>query len=50
MHNTIVDGLETRDETYNIARLVVSALIAKIHAIKWTPAILNSDALDMNAA
>ena len=56
-HNAIVDGLYqtygdlyTSDERYNIARLVVSALIAKIHTIEWTPAILNSDAPDMNAA
>ena len=49
-HNAVVDGLYhiygdlyTTDERFNIARLVVSALIVKIHTIEWTPAILNSE-------
>ena len=54
-HNAIVDGLyqtygDIKLQVKDIARLVVSALIAKIHTIEWTPAILNSDAPDMNAA
>src|SRR5262249_9329485 len=31
------------DRIYNTARLIVSALIAKIHTVEWTPAILATD-------
>ncbi len=45
-HNVLCDALKReypdwdRNRVYNTARLVVSALIAKIHTIEWTPAIL----------
>lgn len=45
-HNAICDHLHKRypelsdDDLYDKARLVVSALIAKIHTLEWTPAII----------
>jgi hypothetical protein len=45
-HNAICDGLKqaypgwTDEELYQRARLVLSALIAKIHTAEWTPAII----------
>ncbi|WP_192360351.1 peroxidase family protein [Mesorhizobium mediterraneum] len=45
-HNVLCDGLKREypdwlpDRIYNTARLIVAALIAKIHTIEWTPAIL----------
>lgn len=35
------------ESVYHTARLVVSALIAKIHTVEWTPAILATEALDI---
>jgi len=59
-HNHIVDELRkfdaakgneavnySNDELYNIARLIISALLAKIHTIEWTPAILDNDLGDI---
>jgi hypothetical protein len=51
-HNTICAALRaeyrgwSEDKIYNTARLVVAALIAKIHTIEWTPAILATEAID----
>jgi Animal haem peroxidase len=45
-HNTVCDTLKasypnwTDEELFQRARLVVSALIAKIHTVDWTPAII----------
>ncbi|MGZ4318458.1 MAG: peroxidase family protein [Gaiellaceae bacterium] len=45
-HNAVCDHLHERypelsdDDLYDKARLVVAALIAKIHTIEWTPAII----------
>jgi hypothetical protein len=45
-HNAICDALRrdypnlTDDELYNKARLVNAALMAKIHTVEWTPAII----------
>jgi hypothetical protein len=46
-HNAIVDELKTKeqrdwtdDELYDTARLINSALMAKIHTVEWTPAII----------
>jgi len=45
-HNAVCDALQrvypgwTDDELYQRARLVISALIAKIHTAEWTPVIL----------
>ena len=45
-HNTICDHLHERhpelgdDELFDKARLVVAALMAKIHTVDWTPAII----------
>ncbi|WP_320773511.1 peroxidase family protein [Streptomyces sp. CRN 30] len=47
-HNTVCDALRaeypamSEDRVYQTARLVVSALIAKIHTVEWTPAILGT--------
>ena len=52
-HNVLVDELQRAypswddERTYQTARLIVSALIAKIHTIEWTPAILGTEALDI---
>ncbi|WP_372344865.1 peroxidase family protein [Streptomyces sp. KL116D] len=52
-HNTVCDALRAQypsmseDRIYHTARLVVSALIAKIHTVEWTPAILATKAIDI---
>jgi hypothetical protein len=52
-HNLVTDELRRAypswdpERTYQTARLVVSALIAKIHTIEWTPAILGTRALEI---
>lgn len=53
-HNAVCDELRhaycswSEEQIYQTARLVVSALIAKIHTIEWTPAILATEALDIS--
>jgi hypothetical protein len=52
-HNVLCDELRTSYPTWNderifqTARLIISALIAKIHTIEWTPAILATKAIDI---
>jgi Animal haem peroxidase len=52
-HNLLCDELHRHyplwsdDRVYNTARLIVSALIAKIHTVEWTPAILATRAIDI---
>jgi hypothetical protein len=52
-HNVVCDALrrEYRDwnnmRVFHTARLVISALIAKIHTVEWTPAILATEAIDV---
>ena len=52
-HNLICDELcghyrgWSDDRVYHTARLIVSALIAKIHTVEWTPAILATKAIDL---
>lgn len=52
-HNILVDELRslypwwTDDRLYQTARMIVAALIAKIHTVEWTPAILGTEALDI---
>jgi hypothetical protein len=52
-HNVVCDELRAHyagwsdDRVFNTARLIVSALIAKIHTVEWTPAILATDAIDL---
>ena len=52
-HNAICDAIRREypcwpgDEVFRVARLVNSALIAKIHTIEWTPAILTHPALQV---
>jgi Animal haem peroxidase/Catalase len=52
-HNVVCDELRTHypawsdDRIFNTARLVVSALIAKIHTVEWTPAILATEPIDV---
>jgi len=51
-HNAICDHLNRAypdwndNRLFNVARLINAALIAKIHSIEWTPAILPNKALD----
>lgn len=53
-HNAVCDALRhaycswSDEQVYQTARLVVSALIAKIHTIEWTPTILATEALDIS--
>ena len=50
-HNTICAGLEsaypahpwTSDQLFKTARLINAAVMAKIHTVEWTPAILAND-------
>ncbi|MGW5734244.1 MULTISPECIES: peroxidase family protein [Streptomyces] len=52
-HNAVCAALRSaypamsEDSVYDTARLVVSALIAKIHTVEWTPAILATKAIDL---
>ncbi|WP_338092601.1 peroxidase family protein [Salipiger mangrovisoli] len=52
-HNLLVGELQRAyphwddERLYQTARLIVSALIAKIHTVEWTPAILGTEALDI---
>ncbi|MGH3825142.1 MAG: peroxidase family protein, partial [Pseudonocardiaceae bacterium] len=52
-HNLLCDELRAHyrgwsdDQVYQTARLIVSALIAKIHTVEWTPAILATEAIDL---
>ncbi|MFD6289617.1 peroxidase family protein [Streptomyces sp. NPDC060205] len=52
-HNAVCDALRAEypsmneERVYHTARLVVSALIAKIHTVEWTPAILATKAIDI---
>lgn len=52
-HNVVCDELRrehpdwSEEQIYQTARLIVSALIAKIHTVEWTPAILGTEALDV---
>ncbi|MET9886450.1 peroxidase family protein [Streptomyces sp. NPDC006430] len=52
-HNVVCEALRQEyplldeDRVYHTARLVVSALIAKIHTVEWTPAILATEVIDI---
>jgi hypothetical protein len=52
-HNAICDALRAEypqlydQRIYQTARLVIGALIAKIHTIEWTPAILATEVLKL---
>ncbi|MFD9909281.1 peroxidase family protein [Streptomyces sp. NPDC059063] len=52
-HNAVCEALRAaypsmgEESVYQTARLVVSALIAKIHTVEWTPAILATEAIDI---
>ena len=52
-HNAICDHLKAQypdwDDTrlFNVARLINAAIMAKIHSVEWTPAILPNQALDV---
>ena len=51
-HNAICDMLHAAypdwddNRLFNVARLINAAVMAKIHSIEWTPAILPNPALD----
>ena len=51
-HNSICDNLKGAypdwddDRLFNVARLVNAAVMAKIHSVEWTPAILPNRVLD----
>jgi len=50
-HNTICDGLKaaypnhpwTSDQLFKTARLINAAVMAKIHTVEWTPAVLPNE-------
>jgi hypothetical protein len=50
-HNAICDRLKTRypqwddNRLFNVARLINAAVMAKIHTVEWTPAILPNQVL-----
>ncbi|MEO3786357.1 peroxidase family protein [Actinocorallia sp. B10E7] len=52
-HNTVCEALRAEyprmdeERVYHTARLIISALIAKIHTVEWTPAILATEMLDI---
>jgi hypothetical protein len=52
-HNLLCDELRshypgwTDEHVYQTARLIVSALIAKIHTVEWTPTILGTEVIDV---
>lgn len=52
-HNLLCDELRLHyrdwsdERVYQTARLIVAALIAKIHTVEWTPAILGTDVIDI---
>lgn len=52
-HNAVCEALRaeypsmSEERIHHTARLVVSALIAKIHTVEWTPAILATEAIDL---
>ncbi|WP_328923876.1 peroxidase [Streptomyces sp. NBC_00190] len=52
-HNAVCEALRREyprmdeERVYHTARLIVSALIAKIHTVEWTPAILATKTLDI---
>ena len=52
-HNLLCDELRAHyrgwsdERVYQTARLIVSALIAKIHTVEWTPAILGTEVIDV---
>jgi hypothetical protein len=52
-HNLLCDELRAHyrgwsdDRVYHTARLIISALIAKIHTVEWTPAILATNVIDI---
>jgi len=52
-HNVLCDELRAHykgwsdDRVFQTARLIVSALIAKIHTVEWTPAILATQPIDL---
>jgi hypothetical protein len=52
-HNSVCEALRKQyprmdeDSIYHTARLIVSALIAKIHTVEWTPAILATKVIDI---
>jgi hypothetical protein len=52
-HNLLCDELRAHyrgwndDRVYHTARLIVAALLAKIHTVEWTPAILATETIDV---
>ena len=52
-HNVLCEELRAQyprwddERVYQTARMIVSALIAKIHTVEWTPAILGTRTLDV---
>ncbi|MEU8548143.1 peroxidase family protein [Streptomyces roseoverticillatus] len=53
-HNTVCEALRQeyphldQNRVYHTARLIVSALIAKIHTVEWTPAILATETIEIS--
>lgn len=38
----------TEEELFQTARLIVAAMIARIHTVEWTPALLSNDVLNVS--
>jgi hypothetical protein len=53
-HNVLCEALRREyprmdeEAVYHTARLIVAALIAKIHTVEWTPAILATEVIDIS--
>ncbi len=53
-HNDVAEALRdeypgwTEEAIYRTARMIVAALLAKIHTVEWTPAILATKAIDIS--
>ena len=53
-HNWLCSMLRTsyaeldEEELYHTSRLIVAAVMAHIHTVEWTPALLNNDLLNVS--
>ena len=47
LHNAYPDPEWDDNRLFNVARLINAAVMAKIHSIEWTPAILPNETLEM---
>lgn len=38
----------SEEELYQTARLIVAGLLARIHTVEWTPALLSNDVMNVS--